>query len=272
MGKRATTRCGLPHARAADLNIRQKLGLRRTVPVAGAVFLVAVAGIAFGVWAAFFRTPYTLADSPGVDVTVRAGQSDYPDVAETADEVETLIKVYVQRLKAGDVEGLAKLSGPAYEHPQGDAATFVREYADGAEGHVEAVVVEGTVPYGAGRGGPPASDGVEPPFSLVRAITTLTVGNQEYGGGTEGISCVGISVGVVVGSGAPGQPAGPEGGVMAATTIRATGCAAELVLARGFRPLDRTTAAAWITRKKHEQAATPETHGQETACEGEGGR
>lgn len=136
----------LPRARAADLSIRHRLGLGRTVPVAGAVSLVAVAGIAFGLWAAFFRTPYALADSPGVDVTVRAEESDYPDVAERADEVETLIKVYVHRLKTGDVEGLAKLSGPAYEHPQEDAATFVREYSDGAEGHVEAVVVEGTVP------------------------------------------------------------------------------------------------------------------------------
>ncbi|MEU4091704.1 hypothetical protein [Streptomyces sp. NPDC026673] len=118
---------------------------KRTLVIGG--LLVAVAGIAFGIRTVFFPAPYALADSPAVDVTVRAERSEYPDVAETADEVEPLIKVYVQRLKAGDARALEELSGPAYQQPREDAEKFVREYSDGAGGHVEATVLEGSVPY-----------------------------------------------------------------------------------------------------------------------------
>ncbi|MBT2511674.1 hypothetical protein J7I98_39040 [Streptomyces sp. ISL-98] len=95
----------------------------------------------------WFRLPYALADSPSVDVTVKAEKSEYPDVAETAEDVTPLLRVYVQRLKANDAEGLAKLAGPAFDQPDAEARKFVQEYAAGAQGHVEATVVEGVVDY-----------------------------------------------------------------------------------------------------------------------------
>lgn len=44
--------------------------------------------------------PYSLHKTPAVKVSVRAVESDYPDVKETADDVELLVKVYVQRPQA----------------------------------------------------------------------------------------------------------------------------------------------------------------------------
>ncbi|MGX1884833.1 hypothetical protein [Streptomyces sp. NPDC055287] len=98
-------------------------------------------------WITWFPLPYALADSPSVDVTVKAENSEYPDVAETAEDVDTLIQVYVQRLKAKDAEGLAKLAGPDYDRPDAEAREYVREYARGAQGHVEAAVAGGVVDY-----------------------------------------------------------------------------------------------------------------------------
>ncbi|MBT2491577.1 hypothetical protein J7E96_24225 [Streptomyces sp. ISL-96] len=109
--------------------------------------LAPAAAVAAGVWLIWFRPPYALADSPSADVTVKAEKSEYADVAETAEDVDTLVKVYVQRLKAGDAEGLARLAGPDFGQPGADARKFVREYADDAQGRVEATVVEGVVPY-----------------------------------------------------------------------------------------------------------------------------
>ncbi|MGW0560663.1 hypothetical protein ACWDZ4_08510 [Streptomyces sp. NPDC003016] len=121
---------------------------RFTLAGAGALGAAVVAvGVAVGVWLTWFRPPYSLAGSPSVDVTVRAQKSEYPDVAETAEDVDPLVRVYVQRLKAKDAEGLAQLSGPDFDQPDAAARKFVREYAAGAQGHVEATVLEGAVPY-----------------------------------------------------------------------------------------------------------------------------
>ncbi|MGQ4376227.1 hypothetical protein ACN6K9_006380 [Streptomyces sp. SAS_267] len=87
--------------------------------------------------------PYALADAPKVDVTVRAEDSTYPDVQETAEDVDTLVRVYVQRLKDGDAQGIAHLAGPAYERPGPTAAKYVREYGRAAGGPVEVTVREG---------------------------------------------------------------------------------------------------------------------------------
>ncbi|MEU6275295.1 hypothetical protein ABZ871_23205 [Streptomyces populi] len=105
------------------------------------------AGIAAGVWWNSFHEPYALADAPRVDVTVRAERSTYSDVRETAEDVDTVVRVYVQRLKAKDAEGIAELAGPAYERPGPTAAEYVREYGRAADGPVEVTVLEGVVPY-----------------------------------------------------------------------------------------------------------------------------
>ncbi|MGC4987486.1 hypothetical protein ACLQ18_44160 [Streptomyces sp. DT193] len=106
-----------------------------------------VVGITAGVWWNWFHEPYALADAPKVDVTVRAEKSKYPDVQETAEDVDTLVRVYVQRLKAGDAKGIAELAGPAYKQPGPTAAKYVSKYGQAAGGPVEATVLEGVVPY-----------------------------------------------------------------------------------------------------------------------------
>ncbi|KOX03384.1 hypothetical protein ADK65_07515 [Streptomyces sp. NRRL B-1140] len=118
---------------------------KRGILLCGGV--LAVAGIAAAVSWNWLRAPYALASSPKVDVTVRAEKSVYPDVQETAEEVDTLIRIYVQRLKDGDAEGLAELAGPAYKQPGPAAAKYVREYGEAASGRVEVSVPEGSVDY-----------------------------------------------------------------------------------------------------------------------------
>ncbi|MFE7772560.1 hypothetical protein ACFU5O_01390 [Streptomyces sp. NPDC057445] len=118
---------------------------KRLAAAAGGV--LAAAALTVGAWPIWFRPPYVLADTPPVDVTVSAGRSRYQDVAETAEDVDTLVRVYVQRLRARDAEGLARLAGPAYPQPRGDAKRFVDAYAAGAQGHVDVTVAEGPVPY-----------------------------------------------------------------------------------------------------------------------------
>lgn len=117
---------------------------KRVILLCGGVLVVA--GIA-AVWWNWFRAPYALADSPRVDVTVRAEKSVYPDVEETAEDVDILGRIYVQRLKDGDAKGLAELAGPAYKQPGAAAAKYVREYGKAAGGHVEVTVLEGPVDY-----------------------------------------------------------------------------------------------------------------------------
>ncbi|WP_246212903.1 hypothetical protein [Streptomyces abyssomicinicus] len=106
-----------------------------------------VVGITTGVWWSWSHEPYDLTDAPMVDVTVRAEGSTYPDVRETAEDVDTLVRVYVQRLKDGNAKGIAELAGPAYEQPGPTAAKYVREYGQAAGGPVEVTVLEGVVPY-----------------------------------------------------------------------------------------------------------------------------
>jgi hypothetical protein len=109
--------------------------------------LAVLLGVGVAVWWNWFRAPYSLAGSPRVDVTVRAEKSRYPDVRETAEDVDTLVRVYVQRRKAGDVEGLMELAGPAYDGTRGAAYEQVREFGEGARGHVDVTVLEGNVDY-----------------------------------------------------------------------------------------------------------------------------
>ncbi|MEU1557473.1 hypothetical protein AB0G86_20205 [Streptomyces scabiei] len=121
--------------------------LKRRGVLLGCGGLVVVLGVGAVVWGNGFGAPYSLASSPRVDVTVRAERSRYPDVRETAEDVDTVVRAYVQRLKAGDVEGLTELAGPAYEEPRGAAHDQVREFGEGARGHVDVMVEEGVVDY-----------------------------------------------------------------------------------------------------------------------------
>ncbi|GAA2281384.1 hypothetical protein GCM10010234_18190 [Streptomyces hawaiiensis] len=118
---------------------------KRVILLCGGVLIVT--GIAAAVWWNWVRAPYALATSPKVDVTVRAEKSVYPDVQETAEDVDTLIRIYVQRLKDGDAKGLAELAGPAYKQPGPAAAKYVREYGEAASGQVKVTVMEGSVDY-----------------------------------------------------------------------------------------------------------------------------
>jgi hypothetical protein len=119
--------------------------MRKLVGSLGSGLLIV--GIATGVWWIRPHEPYALTDAPTVDVTVRAEKSTYPDVQETAEDVDTLVRVYLQRLKDGDAKGIAELAGPAYRRPGPTAAEYVREYSRAAGGPVEVTVLEGAVPY-----------------------------------------------------------------------------------------------------------------------------
>ncbi|WP_448317591.1 hypothetical protein [Streptomyces sp. CO7] len=119
--------------------------MRKSTVVPSGVLLAV--GIIAGVWWNWFRAPYALADAPKVDVTVSAESSTYPDVQQTAEDVDTLVRVYVQRLKDGDAEGIAELAGPTYKRPGPAAAQFVREYHRAAGGPVDVTVLEGPVDY-----------------------------------------------------------------------------------------------------------------------------
>ncbi|MFD9467344.1 hypothetical protein [Streptomyces sp. NPDC060027] len=111
--------------------------MKKRVILLGSGIVVVVVGLAAAVWWNWFRAPYALADSPKVDVAVRADKSEYPDVQETAEDVDTLVRIYVQRLKDGDAKGVAELAGPAYKKPGPASAKYVREYGEAAGGHVE---------------------------------------------------------------------------------------------------------------------------------------
>ncbi|MGW7053161.1 hypothetical protein [Streptomyces sp. NPDC054887] len=117
---------------------------KRAALCAGAV---AATTVAAGAWAAWFVPPYAWAGAPSADVTVKAEESGYPDVEETARDVDTLVRVYAERLKAGDAEGLARLAGPDFDRPDAEARRIVRTYAAGARGHIEATVAEGVADY-----------------------------------------------------------------------------------------------------------------------------
>ncbi|MEU4170809.1 hypothetical protein AB0F46_28515 [Streptomyces sp. NPDC026665] len=116
-------------------------------PVISLVSGLLVVGIIAAVWWNRAREPYALADVPTVDVTVRAETSNYPDVQETAEDVDTLVRLYVQRLKDGDAKGIADLAGPAYRQPGPTAAKYVRLYGQAAGGPVDVTVREGVVSY-----------------------------------------------------------------------------------------------------------------------------
>ncbi|MFJ8350208.1 amidase domain-containing protein [Streptomyces sp. NPDC094153] len=92
-------------------------------------------------------TPYSLRKTPAVTVTVHAENSEYPDTQGTADDVDLLVKVYIQRLESGDASDLARIGAPWYTGRQRAAREMVDRYSAHAGGPVEAIVQEPVVPY-----------------------------------------------------------------------------------------------------------------------------
>ncbi|MBB1245099.1 hypothetical protein GL263_16200 [Streptomyces durbertensis] len=92
-------------------------------------------------------TPYKLRDSPEVRVTVVPAKSPYPDVEPLARETERVIKVYVQRLLAGDAADLAAIGAPWYTGREEAARELISRHGAQAGEPVKAVVAEPVVDY-----------------------------------------------------------------------------------------------------------------------------
>ncbi|GAA2251791.1 hypothetical protein GCM10010232_44860 [Streptomyces amakusaensis] len=117
---------------------------RAAVAVAVAVAGIGTAGVLR--WVEGDTTPYGLQDSPAVRVEVRAENSRYPDTRETAEDVSELVRVYVQRLLAGDADRLAEVGAPWFTGREARARASIRKYGEAAGGPVRAVVREPVVP------------------------------------------------------------------------------------------------------------------------------
>ncbi|MFJ1602126.1 hypothetical protein ACIOHS_01910 [Streptomyces sp. NPDC088253] len=113
-----------------------------------AAVALAVLGAAVTTWWLLRdHAPYALRKTPAVKVAVRAVKSEYPDVKETADDVEPLVKVYVQRLQAGDATDLARIGAPWYTGREPAAQKLITRYGAHAGEPVEAIVQDRGVPY-----------------------------------------------------------------------------------------------------------------------------
>ncbi|MGW1067146.1 hypothetical protein ACWD4F_21835 [Streptomyces aureus] len=90
--------------------------------------------------------PYALQKSPAVQVTVHTAKSDYPEVKGLADDVDQLVKVYIQRLAAGDAADLARIGAPWYTGRERAAQQLIDQYGAQAGEPVEALVQDPVVP------------------------------------------------------------------------------------------------------------------------------
>ncbi|MFJ9724643.1 hypothetical protein ACIRP3_18015 [Streptomyces sp. NPDC101209] len=91
--------------------------------------------------------PYSLRKTPVVKVAVDAATSQYPDARQVAGDVDLLVKVYVQRLQAGDAADLARIGAPWYSGREQAAQELIARYGARAAEPVEAVVQDPVVPY-----------------------------------------------------------------------------------------------------------------------------
>jgi hypothetical protein len=117
---------------------------------AGASVLAVLATAVLTWWLLREPAPYALGKTPEVKVTVHAVKSDYPEAAEVADDVDLLLKVYVQRLEAGDPTDLAHLGAPWYTGRDQAAQKLIARYGAHAGEPVEAIVQDPAVPNLAG--------------------------------------------------------------------------------------------------------------------------
>ncbi|MCM2388351.1 hypothetical protein [Streptomyces albipurpureus] len=120
--------------------------LPRRVWIVAVVLTLCIGGGATAWWLLRAPAPYSLRDTPEVDVTVRAEKSTYPDVDEVAREAELVIKAYVQRLESGDPVDIARLGTPWYTGKEQAAKELISRYGTHADAPVEAVVFDPVVP------------------------------------------------------------------------------------------------------------------------------
>ncbi|CAM5649301.1 hypothetical protein STANM337S_06538 [Streptomyces tanashiensis] len=114
--------------------------------VATATLVPCLGAAAIVWWRQHDPAPYTLHESPAVTVTVRPAQSDYPEAKEVAGEADLLIRAYVQRLLAGDSDGLAALGAPWFTNKQKAAKDFIADYRNVANKLVVATVADPVTP------------------------------------------------------------------------------------------------------------------------------
>ncbi|MFJ6633540.1 hypothetical protein ACIQMR_19455 [Streptomyces sp. NPDC091376] len=117
---------------------------RRWVMAAVLSLCLGLAGATW--WLLREPAPYALRDAPAVNVTVRPVESRYPEAEEVAREVELLVKVYVQRLQAGDASDLARIGAPWYTGKEGAARSLISRHGMHADEPVEAVVSDPVAP------------------------------------------------------------------------------------------------------------------------------
>ncbi|MEU3302015.1 hypothetical protein ABZ729_19585 [Streptomyces sp. NPDC006678] len=92
---------------------------------------IGAAGVTW--WLLCEPAAYALQDTPAVNVTVRPVESRYPEAEEVAREVELLVKVYVQRLQAGDASDLAHIGAPWYTDKERAAQRLISGYGTHAD-------------------------------------------------------------------------------------------------------------------------------------------
>ncbi|MET9453119.1 hypothetical protein [Streptomyces cinerochromogenes] len=119
---------------------------KRLGAVAAALAVVLTAAVGTW-WLLRDPAPYALRKTPAVDVTVHAVTSDYPEAGELAGDVDPLLKVYVQRLAAGDATDLARLGAPWYTGRERAARQLISRYGAQAGEPVDALVRDPVVPY-----------------------------------------------------------------------------------------------------------------------------
>ncbi|MEW2493359.1 hypothetical protein AB0942_07360 [Streptomyces nodosus] len=112
-----------------------------------AVAVAVPAAVAAIWWLLLDPVPYVLHKTPTVTVTVHAEKSKYPDTQQTADDLDLLVKVYVQRLQSGDASDLARIGAPWHTGRQRAARELIDRYGAHVGGPVEAIVQEPVVPY-----------------------------------------------------------------------------------------------------------------------------
>ncbi|MEW2131461.1 hypothetical protein [Streptomyces sp. NPDC005435] len=112
---------------------------------AAAALAVLVAGVA-GWWLFRPPAPYALWKTPAVKVTVLAVKSGTPEAKEVAEDTDLLVKVYVQRLYAGDAADLARIGAPWYTGREQAAQELITRYGRHAGEPVEVTVHDPVVP------------------------------------------------------------------------------------------------------------------------------
>ncbi|MFJ6723720.1 hypothetical protein ACIQPQ_02280 [Streptomyces sp. NPDC091281] len=81
-----------------------------------------------------------------MNVTVRPVDSNYPEAKVVARETEELLKVYVQRLRSGDADDLARLGVPWFTGKEGAARRLIAAHGAQAGMPVKAVVADPVAP------------------------------------------------------------------------------------------------------------------------------